>query len=40
MVTSVVVFCFLEDISTRDIVDGHREKTLGLLWKIIFNFQV
>ncbi|KAK1805996.1 hypothetical protein P4O66_013042, partial [Electrophorus voltai] len=24
----------------RDIVDGHREKTLNLLWKIIFTFQV
>ncbi|XP_028299451.1 abnormal spindle-like microcephaly-associated protein isoform X2 [Gouania willdenowi] len=28
------------DIDSRDIVDGHREKTLGLLWKIIFAFQV
>ncbi|KAJ3599901.1 hypothetical protein NHX12_033855 [Muraenolepis orangiensis] len=24
---------------SRDIVDGHREKTLSLLWKIIFAFQ-
>ncbi|XP_064086058.1 LOW QUALITY PROTEIN: abnormal spindle-like microcephaly-associated protein homolog [Macrobrachium nipponense] len=24
----------------KDIVDGHREKTLGLLWTIIFKFQV
>ncbi|KAL2090377.1 hypothetical protein ACEWY4_015065 [Coilia grayii] len=27
-------------IDSRDIADGHREKTLGLLWKIIFAFQV
>ncbi|XP_051764927.1 abnormal spindle-like microcephaly-associated protein [Ctenopharyngodon idella] len=27
-------------IDSRDIVDGHREKTLNLLWKIIFAFQV
>uniref|UniRef100_A0A674A7H9 Assembly factor for spindle microtubules n=1 Tax=Salmo trutta TaxID=8032 RepID=A0A674A7H9_SALTR len=27
-------------IDSRDIVDGHREKTLSLLWKIIFTFQV
>lgn len=27
-------------INSRDIVDGHREKTLSLLWKIIFAFQV
>ncbi|XP_019740087.1 abnormal spindle-like microcephaly-associated protein [Hippocampus comes] len=27
-------------IDSRDIVDGHREKTLSLLWKIIFSFQV
>ncbi|XP_036443214.1 abnormal spindle-like microcephaly-associated protein [Colossoma macropomum] len=27
-------------IDSRDIVDGHREKTLNLLWKIIFTFQV
>ncbi|KAK3735717.1 hypothetical protein QZH41_010154 [Actinostola sp. cb2023] len=27
-------------INPRDIVDGHREKTLQLLWLIIFNFQV
>ena len=24
----------------RFVVDGHREKTLSLLWKIIFHFQV
>ncbi|XP_054459520.1 abnormal spindle-like microcephaly-associated protein [Anoplopoma fimbria] len=28
------------NIDSRDIVDGHREKTLGLLWKIIFAFHV
>ncbi|XP_048458010.1 abnormal spindle-like microcephaly-associated protein [Rhincodon typus] len=27
-------------IDSRDIVDGHREKTLSLLWGIIFAFQV
>ncbi|MBN3307145.1 ASPM protein, partial [Amia calva] len=27
-------------IDARDVVDGHREKTLALLWKIIFAFQV
>ncbi|XP_028818090.1 abnormal spindle-like microcephaly-associated protein homolog [Denticeps clupeoides] len=27
-------------IESRDVVDGHREKTLSLLWKIIFAFQV
>ncbi|XP_064648823.1 abnormal spindle-like microcephaly-associated protein homolog [Lineus longissimus] len=24
----------------RDVVDGHREKTLGVLWQLIFKFQV
>lgn len=27
-------------IDSRDIVDGHREKSITLLWKIIFAFQV
>ncbi|RVE73614.1 hypothetical protein OJAV_G00033280 [Oryzias javanicus] len=27
-------------IDSRDIADGHREKTLSLLWKIIFAFHV
>ncbi|KYO34534.1 abnormal spindle-like microcephaly-associated protein [Alligator mississippiensis] len=27
-------------ISSRDIVDRHRERTLALLWKIVFAFQV
>ena len=27
-------------IDARHIVDGHREKTLALLWQIIFHFQV
>jgi len=27
-------------IDSKDIVDGHREKTMSLLWKIIFAFQV
>ena len=26
-------------VSARDIVDGHREKTLILLWRIILYFQ-
>lgn len=28
------------NIESKDIVDGHREKTLGLLWKILFAFHV
>ena len=36
-----ISFFFLEShIDARFIVDGHREKTLSLLWKIIFHFQV
>jgi abnormal spindle-like microcephaly-associated protein len=27
-------------VSPKDIVDGHREKTLGMLWRLIFKFQV
>ncbi|XP_043653051.1 protein abnormal spindle [Drosophila teissieri] len=27
------------DISAQDIVDGHREKTLSLLWQIIYKFR-
>ena len=27
-------------IDPRDIADGHREKTLQLLWSLIFKFQV
>lgn len=27
-------------ISSKDVVDRHREKTLGLLWKIALAFQV
>uniref|UniRef100_A0A4W3JTQ1 Assembly factor for spindle microtubules n=1 Tax=Callorhinchus milii TaxID=7868 RepID=A0A4W3JTQ1_CALMI len=27
-------------IDSRDVVDGHRERTLALLWRIIFAFQV
>ena len=29
-----------DNISAKDIVDGHREKTLSLLWSIIFGFQL
>ncbi|KAL1456663.1 hypothetical protein WDU94_001376 [Cyamophila willieti] len=28
-----------DDISAKDIADGHREKTLSLLWQIIYKFQ-
>lgn len=28
------------NIPAKDIVDGHREQTLALLWTIIFKFQV
>ena len=28
------------NIMSKDIVDGHREKTLTLLWNIIFGFQL
>jgi hypothetical protein len=27
-------------LSADDLVDGHREKTLGLLWKMILHWQV
>lgn len=27
------------DITAKDIVDGHREKTLSLLWQIIYKFR-
>ncbi len=29
-----------EDINSRAVVDGHREKTLALLWHIILGFQL
>ena len=28
------------NITAKDISDGHREKTLSLLWQIIYKFQV
>ncbi|XP_053380194.1 abnormal spindle-like microcephaly-associated protein homolog [Mercenaria mercenaria] len=28
------------NVTTRDVVDGHREKTLSLLWTIILHYQV
>ncbi|KAL5011550.1 hypothetical protein ScPMuIL_010101 [Solemya velum] len=28
------------ELSARDVVDGHREKTLALLWKIVLGYQV
>lgn len=30
----------LNSVNPRHIVDGHREKTLSLLWMIILHFQV
>ncbi|XP_031337214.1 protein abnormal spindle-like [Photinus pyralis] len=32
-------FEILGDISPKDIVDGHHEKTLSFLWQIIYKFQ-
>lgn len=29
----------LGDITAKDIADGHREKTLSLLWQIIYKFR-
>jgi hypothetical protein len=29
----------LGDITSKDIADGHREKTLSLLWQIIYKFR-
>jgi abnormal spindle-like microcephaly-associated protein len=29
----------LGNISAKDIADGHREKTLSLLWQIIYKFR-
>ena len=29
-----------KDITAKDLVDGHREKTLELLWSIIFGYQL
>lgn len=27
-------------VTPRDIVEGHREKTFGLLWKLVLNWKV
>ena len=35
-----VLFCAGGGLNERAIVDGHREKTLELLWRIIFHYQV
>lgn len=32
--------CSTSNVAAKDIVDGHRENTLALLWAIIFKFQV
>lgn len=39
---SILSLCLFlgNTIESRDIVDGHREKTLSLLWKILFAFHV
>ncbi|XP_063235179.1 abnormal spindle-like microcephaly-associated protein homolog [Bacillus rossius redtenbacheri] len=29
----------LEDVTVKDIVEGHREKTLSLLWQLIYKFE-
>lgn len=34
------IFLFEGNVTTRDIVDGHRERTLSLLWMIILHYQV
>ena len=31
---------FPESICSKNIVEGHLEKTLGLMWHIIFGFQL
>jgi abnormal spindle-like microcephaly-associated protein len=28
------------NVTSKDLVDGHREKTLALLWSLIFGFQL
>lgn len=33
-------FCFPEKVTAQDVVEGHREKTLKLLWAIILHYQV
>ena len=39
--STTIHHCFLGNlIDARHVVDGHREKTLALLWQIIFHFQV
>lgn len=32
-------FEILHDITPKDIVEGHREKTMSFLWQIIYKFQ-
>ena len=32
--------CVPTNITSKDLVEGHREKTLSLLWSIIFGFQM
>nr|XP_022909271.1 abnormal spindle-like microcephaly-associated protein homolog [Onthophagus taurus] len=32
-------FIILHDIQPKDIVDGHKEKTLSFLWQIIYKFE-
>ena len=39
-VTHMRVIVAGHKLESRDIVDGHRQKTLQLLWTLIFNFKV
>lgn len=32
--------CQVKNLTSKDIVMGHKEKTLSLLWQIIHNYQV
>lgn len=36
----VKMLFFSGTVNARDVVDGHREKTLSLLWTIILQYQV
>lgn len=37
---TLYAFISAKKVTSRDIVDGHREKTLHLLWTIILKYQV
>lgn len=38
--STLYAFISAKKVTSRDIVDGHREKTLHLLWTIILKYQV